>query len=207
MALEAVQAHAGYVLLPSDHYVGGGDGAHDGDMPSLDVAEDGTARLSFVTDRFTLDELRGGDGSAVMALAGRDNFANIPDCYTSSLSDETRPDSETFDTGDAGDRAACEVRAPSASACRRSCSCGGPRGRQGHLQPSALPGRPARCDRSRRTARRHRGRTAAARHRRPSRRPSRCLRSIRRQESGGGRCSGSCRDVSVTTWLAVREQA
>ncbi|MBA2573338.1 MAG: hypothetical protein H0V02_00920 [Nocardioidaceae bacterium] len=49
MALEAVQAQAGYVLLPSDHYVGGGDGAHDGDMPSLDVAEDGTARLVWRT--------------------------------------------------------------------------------------------------------------------------------------------------------------
>jgi len=94
------------------HYVGGGGdhGAHDGDMPSLYVAEDGTARLSFVTDRFTLDELRGGDGSAVMVHAGPDNFANIPkDRYTSSLPGETVPDSETLKTGDAGDRAACGV--------------------------------------------------------------------------------------------------
>lgn len=93
------------------HYVGDGGkhGAHDGDMPSLYVAEDGTARLSFYTDSFTLNELRAGDGSAVMVHEGRDNFANIPDRYTSSLSGKTGPDRETRDTGDAGDRAACGV--------------------------------------------------------------------------------------------------
>lgn len=94
-----------------DHYAGaGGDhGDHDGDMPSLYVDEDGKARLSFYTDRFTLDELRRGDGSAVMVHKDRDNFANIPNRYTSSLSGERGPDSETLGTGDAGDRAACGV--------------------------------------------------------------------------------------------------
>lgn len=94
------------------HYAGdGGDhGTHDGDMPSLYVAGDGTARLSFVTDGFTLDELLGGDGSAVMVHAGSDNFANIPeDRYTSSLTGEEGPDAVTLKTGDAGDRFACGV--------------------------------------------------------------------------------------------------
>ncbi|MBA3372852.1 MAG: superoxide dismutase family protein [Actinomycetota bacterium] len=91
------------------HYVGGGGahGDHAGDMPSLYVADNGTAKLAFHTDAYTLDELRDADGSAVMVHAGRDNFANIPDRYTSSLSGETGPDEETLATGDAGDRAAC----------------------------------------------------------------------------------------------------
>ncbi len=94
-----------------DHYRGdgGSHGAHDGDMPSLFVAADGTARLSYHTDRFTLDDLRSGNGSAVMVHEGRDNFANIPDRYTSSLSGKTGPDKDTRSTGDAGDRAACGV--------------------------------------------------------------------------------------------------
>lgn len=91
------------------HYVGGGGahGEHAGDMPSLYVTGNGTAKLAFHTDAFTLDELRDADGSALMVHAGRDNFANIPDRYTSSLSGETGPDEETLATGDAGDRAAC----------------------------------------------------------------------------------------------------
>ena len=96
------------------HYVGDGvdHGTHDGDMPSLYVAADGTAQLSFVTDQFTLDELLGGDGSAVMVHEGPDNFANIPeDRYTSTLTGEPKPgpDSDTRKTGDAGDRVACGV--------------------------------------------------------------------------------------------------
>jgi len=91
------------------HYVGdgGAHGDHAGDMPSLYVAENGTAKLAFHTDAFTLGELRDADGSAVMVHAGSDNFANIPDRYTSSLSGETGPDEKTLATGDAGDRAAC----------------------------------------------------------------------------------------------------
>ncbi len=93
------------------HYVGGGSehGDHDGDLPSLYVRADGSADLSSVTDRFTLDELLAGDGVAVMVHQGRDNFANIPDRYTSSLNGETGPDPTTESTGDAGARAACGV--------------------------------------------------------------------------------------------------
>lgn len=89
------------------HYAGdgGNHGTHDGDMPSLYVAGDGTARLSFVTDGFTLDELMGGDGSAVMVHVDPDNFANIPDRYTGG----NGPDQESLDTGDAGARFACGV--------------------------------------------------------------------------------------------------
>lgn len=90
------------------HYAGeGGDhGDHAGDLPSLLVMDDGTAQLSFATDRFSLDELRDDDGSAIMVHSGPDNYANIPDRYTSS-SGAAGPDEETLSAGDAGDRVAC----------------------------------------------------------------------------------------------------
>lgn len=93
------------------HYVGDGGihGEHDGDMPSLYVTDDGSASLSVILDAFTVDELIAGDGSAVMIHAGPDNFANIPDRYTSSEADAAGPDDMTTSTGDAGGRVACGV--------------------------------------------------------------------------------------------------
>jgi Cu-Zn family superoxide dismutase len=94
------------------HYAGAAGavhGAHAGDLPSLYVAEDGSGRLSFTTDAFTVEELLEGDGTAVMVHEGADNFANIPDRYTSSESGEPGPDETTRKTGDAGARAACGV--------------------------------------------------------------------------------------------------
>lgn len=82
-------------------------GDHDGDLPSLLVTEDGAAAGSFATDRFTIDELLDQDGSAVMIHAGRDNFANIPERYTTN--GKPGPDADTLATGDAGARAACGV--------------------------------------------------------------------------------------------------
>ena len=92
------------------HYTGGNDtthGDHAGDMPSLLVTDQGKAYLEFVTDRFTLDDLRDADGSAVMVHAGRDNFANIPSRYLAA--GVPGPDATTLRTGDAGDRVACGV--------------------------------------------------------------------------------------------------
>jgi Cu-Zn family superoxide dismutase len=91
------------------HYVGAGDdhGTHAGDLPSLYADAHGRARLVAVTDAFTVRELLRGDGSAIMVHLGRDNFANIPPRYTSSLSGETGPDKDTKATGDAGARVAC----------------------------------------------------------------------------------------------------
>jgi Cu-Zn family superoxide dismutase len=94
------------------HYVGGAGGvhgAHDGDMPSLYAKADGSASLTASLDAFTLEEVTEGDGSAVMVHAGADNFANIPDRYTSSDSGQPGPDEMTTKTGDAGARAACGV--------------------------------------------------------------------------------------------------
>ena len=76
-------------------------GGHLGDLPSLLVLDDGTARLTAQTDKFRLRDLTSGDGAAVMVHAKPDNFANIPERY------QPRPDQETLDTGDAGPRIAC----------------------------------------------------------------------------------------------------
>ena len=82
-------------------------GSHAGDLPSLLVTKDGRARLGFVTDRFSLKDLRDKDGSAVMVHADRDNFANIPTRYL--VGSVPGPDATTLATGDAGSRAACGV--------------------------------------------------------------------------------------------------
>ena len=79
---------------------------HAGDQPTLLVMEDGTGVLAFATDRYSIDDLRDDDGSAVMVHELPDNYANIPERYAPQGSDE-----ETRSTGDAGGRIACgEVR-------------------------------------------------------------------------------------------------
>ena len=77
---------------------------HAGDMPVLLVNEDGTAKATFVTDRFTLAELDDENGSALIIHAAPDNYANIPARYNA-----TAPDAATLATGDAGARVACGV--------------------------------------------------------------------------------------------------
>ncbi|HEU4448647.1 MAG TPA: superoxide dismutase family protein [Gaiellaceae bacterium] len=93
------------------HYnpAGTGHGDHAGDMPSLLVLDDGSARLEFATDRFTVAELFDADGSAIIVHALPDNFANIPTRYQSTTEGTFGPDSATLATGDAGARAACGV--------------------------------------------------------------------------------------------------
>ena len=75
---------------------------HAGDLPPLLVTEDGTAELEVTTDRLTEEDLTDEDGAAVMIHSDPDNFANVPERYASD-----GPDSDTTDTGDAGDRLAC----------------------------------------------------------------------------------------------------
>ena len=83
--------------------------AHAGDMPSLLVTGGGSAHVSFVTDRFSVEELLDADGSAVMVHAGADNFANIPGDRYRSRTRAGVPDAETLKGGDSGDRMACGV--------------------------------------------------------------------------------------------------
>ena len=66
------------------------------------VKADGTAEVTEQTDRFTVDQLFDGDGSAVIVHANADNYANIPAVYGT-------PNATTLATGDAGARFACGV--------------------------------------------------------------------------------------------------
>lgn len=78
-------------------------GDHDGDLPSLLVLADGSARLVVTSDRLTRDNVLDADGSAVMVHEKPDNFGNVPDRYAATLDDTTKK------TGDAGGRVACAV--------------------------------------------------------------------------------------------------
>lgn len=79
-----------------------------GDLTSLQVGEDGTAKLVTTTDAVTLDDLRADGGRSIVIHEGADNFANIPPRYT--LPDGAAvPDMNTLMTGDAGGRVACAV--------------------------------------------------------------------------------------------------
>ncbi len=82
-------------------------GEHAGDLVPVLINEDGTGRLRFATDRFTIAELLDADGSALIVHAGQDNLANIPSRYHSHGPDVTGPDPETLATGDAGGRVGC----------------------------------------------------------------------------------------------------
>ncbi len=79
-----------------------------GDLTSLQVRNDGSAKLVTTTAAFTAEELLNGRGTAIIIHEGKDNFANIPNRYTQS-DGTTGPDAETLATGDAGKRVACGV--------------------------------------------------------------------------------------------------
>jgi Cu-Zn family superoxide dismutase len=89
------------------HFASGSQshGDHAGDMPPLLAGQDGTARATITTERFTLDDLADDDGSAVMLHADPDNQANVPDRYRAGK--QPGADDDTLDTGDSGDRVAC----------------------------------------------------------------------------------------------------
>ncbi|MDT5011534.1 MAG: superoxide dismutase, Cu-Zn family [Mycobacterium sp.] len=81
---------------------------HSGDLSSLQVRGDHTARLVTTTDSVTADELLAGAGTAIIIHEKSDNFANIPPRYTQG-DGTTGPDAESLATGDAGKRVACGV--------------------------------------------------------------------------------------------------
>lgn len=92
-------------FMSAGSHIGAGDEDHPdhpGDLPPLLVTEEGTAELEVTTDRLTEEDLTDQDGAAVMIHSEPDNFANIPDRYSSE-----GPDSQTSMTGDAGDRIGC----------------------------------------------------------------------------------------------------
>jgi superoxide dismutase, Cu-Zn family len=80
---------------------------HAGDLPVLLVNDDGSAKATVATDRFTVDQLFDADGSAMVVHAAADNYANIPTRYHSHDADVFGPDPATLSAGDSGDRIAC----------------------------------------------------------------------------------------------------
>lgn len=77
---------------------------HAGDLPTLLVMEDGTASITFDSDRLSMDDLNDDDGAAVIVHSDADNYANIPERYAAGGAD-----ADTTSAGDAGDRVACGV--------------------------------------------------------------------------------------------------
>lgn len=98
----------GAFLSAGGHLTGPGGEAghpeHAGDLPTLYVTEDGTARIVTLTDRLDRDLLLDEDGSTVMVHENSDNLANIPERYAPEGADE-----ETRNAGDGGSRIACGV--------------------------------------------------------------------------------------------------
>ncbi|MEU7887262.1 superoxide dismutase family protein [Microbispora bryophytorum] len=89
------------------HLGSGAHPGHTGDLPDLLVRGDGVGQATFVTDRFTVEDLLSGDGSSIVVHAKSDNKANVPDRY--SRSGTAGPDAETRKAGDSGGRIACGV--------------------------------------------------------------------------------------------------
>jgi superoxide dismutase, Cu-Zn family len=84
---------------------------HKGDLQSLLVNADGSARSSFTTDRFVPSEL---EGRAIILHANADNFGNVPlgtapDQYSDNDPVNHAAQTKTQNTGNAGDRVACGV--------------------------------------------------------------------------------------------------
>jgi Cu-Zn family superoxide dismutase len=84
-----------------------------GDLTSLEVRSDGSAKLVTTTDAFSAADLRSGEGSVLMIHQDPDNFGNIPPRYTENGA--PGPDEQTLATGDAGKRVACGVIAPAST--------------------------------------------------------------------------------------------
>lgn len=80
-----------------------------GDLSSLQVREDGSARLVTTTDAFTEDDLLAGQKTAIIIHENADNFANIPPERYNQVNGTPGPDAATMATGDAGSRVACGV--------------------------------------------------------------------------------------------------
>jgi Cu-Zn family superoxide dismutase len=93
------------------HFQKAGHTGHpaSGDLASLQVRQDGTAKLVTTTDAFTSEDLLGGAKTAIIIHEKADNFANIPPERYQQVNGAPPPDETTLATGDAGKRVACGV--------------------------------------------------------------------------------------------------
>jgi superoxide dismutase, Cu-Zn family len=86
-----------------------------GDLTSLEVRPDGSAKLVTTTSSFTAADLRNSSGTALIIHQDPDNFGNIPTARYTQKNGAPGPDQETLATGDAGKRMACGVIAAPAT--------------------------------------------------------------------------------------------
>lgn len=93
------------------HFQADGHSGHpaSGDLSSLQVRSDGSAKLVTTTDAFTGEELLDGEGTAIVIHESADNFGNIPPEKYQQINGTPGPDQQTLATGDAGGRVACGV--------------------------------------------------------------------------------------------------
>jgi superoxide dismutase, Cu-Zn family len=93
------------------HFQKAGHTGHpaSGDLSSLQVRQDGSAKLVTTTDAFTAEDLLGGAKTAIIIHEKADNFANIPPERYQQVNGAPPPDETTMATGDAGKRVACGV--------------------------------------------------------------------------------------------------
>jgi superoxide dismutase, Cu-Zn family len=98
---------AGAFLSAGGHLQVGSANSHpaSGDLTSLQVRGDGSAKLVTTTDAVTLEDLK---NRALIIHADADNFGNIPNRYVRA-DGVAGPDDTTLATGDAGGRVACGV--------------------------------------------------------------------------------------------------
>ncbi|SON58716.1 Superoxide dismutase [Cu-Zn] [Mycobacterium simulans] len=80
-----------------------------GDLTSLEVRSDGSAKLVTTTNSFTAADLRNSSGTALIIHQDPDNFGNIPTARYTQKNGAPGPDEETLATGDSGKRMACGV--------------------------------------------------------------------------------------------------
>lgn len=93
------------------HFQAEGHSGHpsSGDLSSLQVRSDGSAKLVTTTDAFTAEELLSGTKTAIVIHEKADNFGNIPAEKYQQVNGTPGPDQQTLATGDAGGRVACGV--------------------------------------------------------------------------------------------------
>ena len=108
---------AGNFNSAGGHYQAPGHTGHpaSGDLTSLEVRPDGSAKLVTTTNSFTAADLRNSSGTALIIHQDPDNFGNIPTARYTQKNGAPGPDEQTLATGDSGKRVACGVIAAPAA--------------------------------------------------------------------------------------------
>ena len=111
MHIHQVGSCEGDFTSAGGHFQAEGHSGHpsSGDLSSLQVRNDGSAKLVTTTDAFTAEELLSGTKTAIVIHEKADNFGNIPAEKYQQVNGTPGPDQQTLSTGDAGGRVACGV--------------------------------------------------------------------------------------------------